>query len=76
MKAGSMMGSIIHFVRDRFSGYAVALILLSSFILLFSDRRQLKNNKLDKEASFSRIAGIVYALIAGAALAIGVFLPQ
>lgn len=71
-----MMNNIIHFIRDRFSGYSVVLILLSSFILLFYDVRQLKDNKLEREASFSRIAGIIYMLIAGIALLIGIFIPQ
>jgi hypothetical protein len=71
-----MMYSVIHFIRDRFSGYAEALILLSSLLLFFSDSRVLKNNKLEREAAFSRIAGIVYMVIAGVSLVIGIFIPK
>lgn len=73
---GLAMGNVVGFVREHFSIYAVILILISSCMLIFSDRHQLKSAGLKKEASFSLIVGILYAVIAAAAMAMGIFLPK
>ena len=64
---------IINFIKGHFSGYTLALILFSSYLLLFIDRAQLKRKKLIKEARFSAIAGVIYIIIACTAFVIGVF---
>lgn len=64
---------IINFIKEHFSGYTLALILFSSYLLLFIDRAQLKRKKLIKEARFSAIAGVTFIVIACTAFAISVF---
>lgn len=58
------MENLVDYIRSRFSGYTVGLFILCSIILLFIDSRELRQNDLNREALFSTISGIVYALIA------------
>lgn len=59
------MVKILEFISERFSVYMIMLILLGSWMMSFVDRGQLKRKGLKREARFSLMMGIVYAVIAG-----------
>lgn len=64
---------IITYIKGQFSGYTIFLILLSSYIMIFNDSRQLKQVKLKREARFSFLGGIAYAALALTFLFISIF---
>lgn len=66
------MKGIIDFIKGHFSGYALFLILLSAFILIFIDSPQLRKKELKKEGIFSLLAGIVYIIIAFTAFLVNI----
>ncbi|HBM81355.1 MAG: hypothetical protein QME45_01435 [Clostridiales bacterium] len=62
------MGKISEFIRNYFSGYTIFLFLISSYLLVFADTKELKTEGFKNESRFSFIAGLVYAAIAICAL--------
>lgn len=70
------MEGVLMYIRQHISWYAVILILLSSYMLLFSDRSQLAGAGLKKEAKFSLTAGIIYLIAAFSVIIINAFVPQ
>jgi hypothetical protein len=55
--------------------YVVLLMLISSYILIIRDRREMKSKNLKKEARFAFVSGITYAIIAVIIAFLQIFLP-
>lgn len=70
------MESILRFIKMRFSGYTLLLMLFSAYLLLFVDSKQLKQLNLQKEAKLSRILGIIYAAAAALFFIINMVVPS
>jgi hypothetical protein len=51
------------------------VVLMSSYVLYFMDKKQLKDAGLKGEASFAKIAGIVYAVLGVVLYFIGAMAP-
>lgn len=67
------MAHVMKFIVERFSGYTLILFFLSSWLLLFVDRRQLKRKGLNKEAWTAFIMGMACVAVALTAFLIGTF---
>jgi uncharacterized membrane protein YiaA len=49
-------------VRVSGTGYFLALMLLSSYMLIFTDRVRFKRKDLKKESRFAFVTGIIYVV--------------
>jgi hypothetical protein len=75
LSGGGNMGSIAVFLSNHFTGYMLFVVLMSSYVLYFMDKKQLKDAGLKGEASFAKIAGIVYAVLGVVLYFIGAMAP-
>ncbi|KPU44577.1 hypothetical protein OXPF_16600 [Oxobacter pfennigii] len=57
------MYSVWKFIGETYSGYVFILIAVSSFVLIFMDRRQLIMSGLFREARFSLFMGTFNIII-------------
>lgn len=57
------MGAVFNFISGRFSKYLMLLILFTTWMLIFIERKQLLKKGLKKEAVFSLFSGFLYIFI-------------
>jgi len=57
------MDWIEHFFKDMYDINVMILFLISAYILVFIDSKALRSKGLKKEGKFSKVTGIIYAVL-------------